>query len=650
MRINALGNTATDFASDDYIAIDGTTNGSRKMSKDDLLKETAEFLGEGVVGFSTELDGNGTNPVYSNIFSCSPKKKYIVTFSDNAWDVSSLTDTMTKLAIRGVASDGSTTNLFVAYKNTAINPSVYVYVGDFSALSIFLRADVGESVTISVTPVGDATLGSAIYLPLKIFGKNNTAVIEKFGAVPGSSVAVIPKVTSWNVANLSTGVAIFILRYYDENNTTHDLIKYNKGDLVPALIESAIPSNATGMDLYIRADVGEILDFSVFCGVPNSSLSRLDVLGNNATKRLSFVGKGTTPVTQAFNVESPAKIVVIPSKIDWNVSSITDISNKFILRYYDSGDTSHDIIAYSKNKKFPAIIEAECPKDVTKMDIFFRANAGESVSFDVFWLPLSSKICDFDVREIAKDAPLLSVNHRGYNSVAPENTIPAFRLSAAKGFPAVETDVQITSDDEFVCIHDTTVDRTSNGSGNVADKTLAELKALDFGSWKSSAYAGVKIPTLTEFVACCKSLGLSMFIELKGGLGKLSLAVDIVRKYGMLDRVCWEAGQKAYLEEISSILPTAKLTYISFTYDPSVLNNALSLKNSTNKVALGLPKAVITDAIAETLMDNGLLLETWLVDSVSDVVHPYVSAATSDVLVAAYSEFEKELQKDITAF
>lgn len=643
---NGRSTTLDDFREGDLIPVDGTT--LARIPKDKVLVVTARnaLTFKNVVAMS----GNGTVASISKDFVCRPNSIYRVKISNPGWAVTSLTSSYLKLAIRGVASDGSTTNLFQAYVPTILHEYVYLKTDGYSILSIFFRGDVGQTVDFTLEPVADATLGSAVYLPLKIYGKDNTAVIEKFGAVPGSSIAIVPKATSWNVENVSSGVAIFILRYYDGNDATHDLIKYNKGDLLPALIESTIPSDATGMDLYVRADVGETLDFSVFCGVPNSSVSKLNILGNNSTKRLSFAGKGTTPVTQAFNVESPAKIVVIPSKIDWNVSSITDFSNKFILRYYDSGDTTHNIIEYSKNKKVPAIIEAECPKDVTKMDIFFRANAGESVSFDVFWLPLSSKICDFDVREIAKDAPLLSVNHRGYNSVAPENTIPAFRLSAAKGFPAVETDVQITSDDEFVCIHDTTVDRTSNGSGNVADKTLAELKALDFGSWKSSAYTGVKIPTLEEFVACCKSLGLSMFIELKGGLGKLSSAVNIVREYGMLDRVCWESGTKACLEEISSILPSAKLTLIRFSYDSSVLDSALSLKNSTNKVALGLPKELITDAIAEELMANGLLLETWLVDSASDVVHPYVSAATSDVLVAAYSEFEKEMQKEITAF
>lgn len=107
-----------------------------------------------------------------------------------------------------------------------------------------------------------------------------------------------------------------------------------------------------------------------------------------------------------------------------------------------------------------------------------------------------------------------AVNHRGYCTEAPENTLSAFRLSKKMGFRYVECDVSFTSDTVPVLLHDSTVDRTSNGSGNISAMTLEQVKALDFGSWKSAEYAGEKIPTFEEFMLLCKQIGLHPYIEI----------------------------------------------------------------------------------------------------------------------------------------
>jgi hypothetical protein len=105
-----------------------------------------------------------------------------------------------------------------------------------------------------------------------------------------------------------------------------------------------------------------------------------------------------------------------------------------------------------------------------------------------------------------------SVNHRGYNTIAPENTLPAYQLSRKMGFTMVECDVQFTSDDVAVLLHDATIDRTSNGTGNINDLTWAEVQQYDFGSWKSADYTGTRIPSFAEFIQLCKYLGLKAYV------------------------------------------------------------------------------------------------------------------------------------------
>lgn len=93
-----------------------------------------------------------------------------------------------------------------------------------------------------------------------------------------------------------------------------------------------------------------------------------------------------------------------------------------------------------------------------------------------------------------------SIAHRGFSSQAPENTSAAFDLAIENEFYYIETDVQLTADNIPVIIHDDTVDRTSNGKGKVSEKTLSDIKKLDFGSWFSPKFKGQKILTLSELL------------------------------------------------------------------------------------------------------------------------------------------------------
>lgn len=91
-----------------------------------------------------------------------------------------------------------------------------------------------------------------------------------------------------------------------------------------------------------------------------------------------------------------------------------------------------------------------------------------------------------------------TVAHRGAAGYAPENTIAAFDKGLEMKADYIELDVQLSKDGELVVIHDTTVDRTTDGSGKVGQLTLEELRSLDAGSFKGEQFAGEKIPTFEE--------------------------------------------------------------------------------------------------------------------------------------------------------
>lgn len=93
------------------------------------------------------------------------------------------------------------------------------------------------------------------------------------------------------------------------------------------------------------------------------------------------------------------------------------------------------------------------------------------------------------------------IAHRGFAGLFPENTILAFQKAMDIGVDVIEFDVEITKDSQLVLLHDSTVDRTTNGSGSVGNMTLQEVQALDAGAWRSPAYAGIHIPTFAEALA-----------------------------------------------------------------------------------------------------------------------------------------------------
>ncbi|PLY00163.1 MAG: glycerophosphodiester phosphodiesterase [Desulfuromonas sp.] len=91
--------------------------------------------------------------------------------------------------------------------------------------------------------------------------------------------------------------------------------------------------------------------------------------------------------------------------------------------------------------------------------------------------------------------------HRGASARAPENTMTAFRAAADAGADGIELDVHLSRDGIPVVIHDDTVDRTTDGTGAVADKSLAELLDLDAGTWFYERFAGERMPLLAEVFA-----------------------------------------------------------------------------------------------------------------------------------------------------
>lgn len=245
-----------------------------------------------------------------------------------------------------------------------------------------------------------------------------------------------------------------------------------------------------------------------------------------------------------------------------------------------------------------------------------------------------------------------SVNHRGYNDVAPENTLPAFILSKKCGFNYVETDISFTSDGIPVLLHDATINRTSNGTGAVSSYTYEQLLEFDFGSWKSSEYTGTKIPTLEEFLILCRNLGLHAYLEIKPIADNnvetyITNCVKLCIKCGMLRNVTWISFNKNYLAVVSTLDNKARVGLLSNgSYsEETIINNIVSLKNNYNEAFLDIESNLLTDTIISLCVDNNIPVEVWTVEFAGEVaaLNPIVSGVTSNRVLSDEFMYNKAM-------
>jgi glycerophosphoryl diester phosphodiesterase len=107
------------------------------------------------------------------------------------------------------------------------------------------------------------------------------------------------------------------------------------------------------------------------------------------------------------------------------------------------------------------------------------------------------------------------IAHRGAGKLAPENTLAAFRLGAQYGYRMFECDAKLSLDGLPFLLHDSTLERTTNGSGMAGEQDFAQLAQLDAGSWLGRAWAGEPLPTLENVARFCLANQLHLNIEIK---------------------------------------------------------------------------------------------------------------------------------------
>jgi len=208
--------------------------------------------------------------------------------------------------------------------------------------------------------------------------------------------------------------------------------------------------------------------------------------------------------------------------------------------------------------------------------------------------------------------------HRGASAQYPENTMLAFRRAIEQGVDVLELDVHLTADDELVIMHDSTLERTTNGHGKIRNHSLQEIRQLD-------ARQGEKVPLLSEAIQLACESQKRLFVEVKGateaeGLAIAEAAVRALEADSFLSQIVLTSFSPSALLRAKAIQPE-----LSTMLDPSPQDGSLTPRQICAQVLGAGANCVsydfrfLTPEIATECQLTGLSLWPWDPDEPDDM-------------------------------
>ncbi|MEU5892062.1 glycerophosphodiester phosphodiesterase family protein [Streptomyces sp. NPDC047461] len=194
----------------------------------------------------------------------------------------------------------------------------------------------------------------------------------------------------------------------------------------------------------------------------------------------------------------------------------------------------------------------------------------------------------------------LTIGHRGVMGLEPENTLRSFVAAQQAGLDVIELDLHLSKDGALVVMHDTDVDRTTDGSGPIAEKTLAELRALDAGR-------GERVPVFEEVLDAVRS---PLQAEIKDMQAARALAEVLLRR-DLVARVEVSSFHDEAIAEISRLVPGVRTALIASRYGTDIVDRAVEAGAAT--VCLNIRR--ITLEVVEAARKADLRIIGWVVNT-----------------------------------
>ncbi|MHA9730693.1 glycerophosphodiester phosphodiesterase [Lactiplantibacillus plantarum] len=223
----------------------------------------------------------------------------------------------------------------------------------------------------------------------------------------------------------------------------------------------------------------------------------------------------------------------------------------------------------------------------------------------------------------ARDAKIIGINHRGFNTIAPEESKSAYLLSKQNGYYHWEGDLNFTKDNVPMMIHDLAINRTAKNldgtdlatTVNLTDINYADLSNYDFGAVKGDRYRGEPLLRFEDLVRLARYNDAFIHIEFKYEFTQEQVQAlhNIVVKYNMLDRIGWQAFGWDWLKPMMELEPNGQYELLGGDVTDDYFTKMAALKTDTNTIIASQNAALSVDDI-QKIADKGYPIYLWTVD------------------------------------
>ncbi|WP_026679413.1 glycerophosphodiester phosphodiesterase [Fictibacillus gelatini] len=230
---------------------------------------------------------------------------------------------------------------------------------------------------------------------------------------------------------------------------------------------------------------------------------------------------------------------------------------------------------------------------------------------------------------------ILNIAHRGASGHAPEHTMLSYEMGQKMKGDYIEIDLQMTKDGKLIAMHDETLDRTTNGTGPVKERTLQEIKRLDAASWFNEKYpdlardeyAGLKVPTLEEVIQKF-GRGANYYIETKSPEvypGMEEKLLSILNQYKLTgpnvpsSKVIIQSFSPESLKKVHKLNPAIPLVQLLWYDRNAAVTDAELEEYKTYSVGIGMNFDKIDKAYVQKVRKHGLLIHPYTVNDKKDM-------------------------------
>lgn len=217
-----------------------------------------------------------------------------------------------------------------------------------------------------------------------------------------------------------------------------------------------------------------------------------------------------------------------------------------------------------------------------------------------------------------KAAKPLVIAHRGASAEAPENSLAAFMLGVMQECDMIELDVHLTKDKQVVVIHDHTLERTTNGVGEIVNLNYEDIKGYDCGKWFSDQYAGEYVPLLEEVLTKVPA-NVQFNVEIKAAetSGMVSCLIDVLRKTDRIGSTVVSSFHFGCLAELKKQLPEIR---IGLLYHPEVADfKKFEEESGVEVFSLHPHFPLVTASYMDIANAAGKTVYPWTVDGEADL-------------------------------